>query len=118
MCLARMRLFFLGVAGVCVACLAIARWANKEPPPKSIPANYNPALIRTDFSDGDAWQAIRAAVMEIPSDLRDGIEAMKAMNSAGGADISGYDRPVEFVSVIDDSRYANRTTEEVLELVT
>lgn len=106
----------LGIAGMLVAFLAIHQ-ANRKPPMNSMPGSDAPAVVRTDFSDSAAWQAIRAAIVEIPSDLRSGIEIMHAMNAASGGDVSGYDRPLELVNIVNDRRYADRTPEEVLELL-
>jgi hypothetical protein len=104
-----------------VASATLATWfaiafRPKEASMDSTPAIYNPLLVRTDFSDEDAWQAIRARVLEIPPDLQQGIEAMRAVNEAAGVDVSGYDQPLEFVNIIDDLKHADRSTDEVLKL--
>jgi hypothetical protein len=80
------------------------------------PENFNPILVRTDFSDDIAWQKIRAAILEVPADLREGIEAMKAVNADAGIDVSGYDQPMEFVRIVDEIRNADLSAEDVLKL--
>lgn len=82
----------------------------------STPNNFNPLLIRTDFSDDTAWHAIRTSVMAVPSELSAGIEAMQAMNAAAEVDTAGYGQPVAFVNIVDDPENANRPMEEVMEL--
>jgi hypothetical protein len=114
--LTRLHLILLGVAGSLLAYLILARPSTKESSMTSIPGNDNPAFIRTDFSNDDVWKGIRAAAMTIPSDVRKGIEVMIAMNTAIGADVSGCKGSLEFVHIIDDSRYKEQTTEQVLEL--
>jgi hypothetical protein len=115
--LTRLSLTLLGLAGLLLAYVVFALLARKEPSMNSIYDEHNPALIRTDFSDDKVWQAICSAVKKIPSDLREGIDIMKAMNAASGNDVSRYDQSLEFVNIIDDPQYADRTTEEVLDLV-
>jgi len=108
-------LILLGALGVVTAWFAIAHRTN-EAPMNSILPNYNPLVVRTDFSDDDAWQAVRAGVLEIPPDVREYIVAMKAINAAAGVDVSGFGEPVEFVNIVDDVQNAGRGTDEVLQL--
>ncbi len=84
---------------------------------RTVPANAMPVLVRTDYSDDAAWQDVRAALTELPSELRRGVELMKAMNAAAGVDVSGLNRPTEFMTIIDDRRWSDCTLEQVVALV-
>src|SRR5688572_29612636 len=108
-------LFFFCLAVLMGVWLAMTRHGS-EASMNATPENFNPILVRTDFSDDAAWQKIRARVLEVPPDLREGIEAMKAVNADAGIDVSGYDQPIEFVRIVDETRNADLSTEDVLKL--
>jgi hypothetical protein len=104
------------MVGLLTACFISAHREKKEPSMDSLPVDCNPPLIRTDYSNDDAWHGIRATATDIPADMRQGIDLMKATNAVMGADAPGCDRPLEFVHIVDDSRYRDLTTGQVLEL--
>jgi hypothetical protein len=115
--LTRPSLILFGAAALLLTSLLITQLVHQKPSLNSLPGDQNPLLIRTDFSDDAAWQTIRAAVMKIPPDLRENIEIMKAVNAAGGADVSEYDQSGEFVHIMADPQYADCTTQQVLDQV-
>jgi hypothetical protein len=72
-------------------------------------------LVRTDFSDDDAWQAICAEVRAGTAEDREAYEMMREFNDIVGQD-SGPDEDLPpCVNFIDDRRNANISTETVLE---
>jgi hypothetical protein len=81
--------------------------------PMEIPPDNNallsPPFIRTDFSDDEAWQSIRAGALEFPAELKDAFRMMAAMNAQDGENVPPC------VHIIDDRNFADLTTEQVLE---
>jgi hypothetical protein len=78
----------------------------------TIPTSDAPPLVRTDFSDDAAWQAIRAAILTIPPELDDAIGMMNFINDID-EDERSLDEPW-FVHIIDDRRFADLRVEDVL----
>ena len=77
-----------------------------------IPPSFSPPLVRTDFSDEAAWQAIRAAILTVPPELAGAMGMMNFMNAGGDDDEDGEDGEDEdepdapwFVNIIDDRRF-------------
>jgi hypothetical protein len=88
----------------------------------SFPTSFAPPLVRTDFSDEAAWQAIRAAILTVPPELAGAMGMMNFMN-AGDEDNEDSDDDEDdeaeldapwFVNIIDDPRFADLSTENVL----
>ncbi len=79
----------------------------------TIPASDRPPLVRTDFSDEAAWQAIRRSILTIPPELEDAIGLMNFMNDLSDDDEDDSDEPW-FVDIIDERRFADLSMEEVI----
>lgn len=70
---------------------------------KPLPGSEKPLLVRTDFSNDEAWQAICSNVGAPPSEVRGAMDQLLELNAMMGLPDEGADG---FVDPVDDSAYA------------
>src|SRR5262245_41921621 len=82
---------------------------------KSLPETEDTLLVRTDFSDGDAWRTVCSEARMMDPDVRKALEFSDECNRAAGRLPA---RPIEEfgtpLHIIDDADYADATCEEIL----
>jgi hypothetical protein len=80
----------------------------------TIPTSDKPPLVRTDFSNDAAWQTIRAAILTIPPEMQDAIGIMHFINDEDDDEDDDYLDEPWFVDIIDDRRFADWSTQDVI----
>jgi uncharacterized protein DUF6924 len=78
----------------------------------TIPTSGKPPLVRTDFSNDVAWQAIRASILTLSPEMEDALGVMNFMNDDED-DEDSSDEPW-FVDIIDERRFADLSMEDVI----
>lgn len=79
---------------------------------KTLPRADMTLLVRTDFADASAWQAICQEIQEPPAEFQEAFAAFAAMNAAIGQDMG---TPQANVTTVDDPDFADLTPEQLIE---
>ncbi len=82
---------------------------------KSLPETEDTLLVRTDFSDGEVWEAVCSEARMMDPDVRKALEFSEECNRTAGRPLR---RPIEELGtslhIIDDRDYADATCEQIL----
>lgn len=89
------------------------RDALRLPTMNSSPTGENTTLIRTDFSNAEAWKTICTDVCRVTPEAQRDWDKWREVNALMG---QRYPKePPVFVDLVDNRKYADLTTEQLLE---
>lgn len=79
---------------------------------KTLPQTDQTLLIRTDFSNDEAWQKIRTAASQPGPDFQEAMGLMSEVREVAGAPLDEIETNLH---IVDDRDYAGTTPEQLLE---